>query len=94
MMLEMGKLCGNNEPGWQNKPSKFFIQKHNIFGTPYIKKIINNATIPKQNTERAEGYRLSASKEDIVQAKGKSIIRTGISVTVPEGCYDQMAPRL
>ena len=72
---------------------KLFIRSHPVFGHLYVKKLRNNAAIPKRGTEEAAGYDVASSEEVTVPAKGKVVVKTGISVAVPEGCYGRIAPR-
>ena len=44
-------------------------------------------------TEGAAGYDLASVEETVVPAKGKTIVKTGISIATPEGCYGRIAPR-
>ena len=75
------------------KDSKLFIQKDVNFGHLYIKKLRNSAAIPKRATENAAGYDLASAEETVVPAKGKAVVKTGISLATPEGCYGRIAPR-
>ena len=72
---------------------KLFIRSHPVFGHLYVKKLQNNAAIPKRAIEEAAGYDVASSEEVTVPAKGKVVVKTGISVAVPEGCYGRIAPR-
>ena len=76
-----------------NRDSKLFIQKDVNFGHLYIKKLRNSAAIPKRATENAAGYDLASAEETVVLAKGKAMVKTGISIATPEGCYGRIAPR-
>ena len=58
-----------------------------------FKKLKNTATIPKRSTEGAAGYDLFAAEEVVVPAKGKIVVKTGISMAIPDGCYGRIAPR-
>ena len=53
----------------------------------------NSAAIPKRATEGAAGYDLASAEETVVPAKGKIVVKTGISIATPEGCYGRIAPR-
>ena len=53
----------------------------------------NSAAIPKRATEDAAGYDLASAEETVVPAKGKTVVKTGISIAIPEGCYGRIAPR-
>ena len=53
----------------------------------------NSAAIPKRATEGSAGYDLASAEETVVPVKGKTIMKTGISIATPEGCYERIAPR-
>ena len=76
-----------------NTSSQLFIQEDKNFGHLYIKKLKNSAAIPKRVTEGAAGYDLASAEETVVLAKGKAVVKMGISIATPEGCYGQIAPR-
>ena len=63
------------------------------FGSLYIKKLKITATIPKRSTEGAAGYDVSAAEEVVVPAKGKILVKTSISMAIPDGCYGRIAHR-
>ena len=44
-------------------------------------------------TEDAAGYDIASAEETVVPAKGKTVVKTGISIAVPDGCYGRLAPR-
>ena len=73
--------------------SKLFIQSHPSFGFLYVKKLRNNATVPKRGSEDAAGYDIASAEDTVVPAKGKAVVKTGISIAIPEGCYGRIAPR-
>ena len=79
------KNCGQNP--------KLFIQNDANFGHLYVKKIRNTAAIPKRGSEDAAGYDIASAEETVVPAKGKTVVKTGISIAVPNGCYGRIAPR-
>lgn len=58
-----------------------------------IKKLSDNAVIPVRGTPGSAGYDLSAAYAGVVPAKGKKLIKTDISMSIPEFCYAQIAPR-
>ena len=80
--------CGNGE----KFSRKLFIQSHPSFGLLYVKELRNNAAVPKRGSEEAAGYDIASTKDTVVPAKGKAVIKTGISIAVPEGCYGRIAP--
>ena len=73
--------------------SRLFIQEDKNFGHLYIKNLKNSAAIPKRATEGAAGYDLASAEETVVPAKGKTVVKTGISIATLEGCYGRIAPR-
>ncbi|KYQ93104.1 dUTP diphosphatase [Tieghemostelium lacteum] len=58
-----------------------------------VKKLSENATIPKRGSKDAAGYDLSSAQESIVPARGKALIMTDIQIAIPEGTYGRVAPR-
>ena len=73
--------------------SKLFIQSHPSFGFLYMKKLRNNATVPKRGSEEAAGYDIASAEDTVVPVKGKAVVKTGISIAILEGCYGRIAPR-
>ena len=59
----------------------------------YMSRIRNTTAIPRRGTEDAAGYDIASAEETVVPAKGKTVVKTGISITVPDGCYGRLAPR-
>ena len=58
-----------------------------------IKKLNELAIIPTKGTQSAAGYDLYSSEVKTVPAKGKELIKTSISIAVPQGNYGRIAPR-
>ena len=81
--------CGNGEIF----SLKLFIQSHPSFGFLYVKKLRNNAAVPKRGSEEAAGYDIASAEDTVVPAKGKAVIKIGISIAIPEGCCGRIAPR-
>ena len=77
----------------ESPSQKLFIQSHPSFGFLYVKKLRNNAAVPKRGSEEAAGYDIASAEDTVVPAKGKTVVKTGISVAIPEGCYGRIAPR-
>ena len=72
---------------------RLFIREDDNFGHLYVKKLRNTAAIPRRGTENAAGYDIASAEEIVVPAKGKIVVKTGISIAVPDGCYGRLAPR-
>ena len=52
-----------------------------------------NAKLPVRGTEGAAGYDLAAAEAAIVPAHGKCLVKTGLQIALPPGCYGRIAPR-
>src|SRR5207253_2868713 len=59
----------------------------------YVKKLSQNATIPKRSSPLAAGYDLSSAKDIIVPARGKALVPTDLAIALPDGVYGRIAPR-
>ena len=59
-----------------------------------VKRMNVNAKIPVRSTQGAAGYDLSAAHSAVVPARGKCLVKTGIAMAIPTGCYGRIAPRL
>ena len=58
-----------------------------------VKRLTNNATIPKRTTEGAAKYDLISAENITIPAHGRGVEKTGISLKVPKGTYARIAPR-
>ena len=58
-----------------------------------VKRINSSATIPSRQSAQAAGYDLSAAEPCVIPAYGKGIVKTGLSMTCPDGTYGRVAPR-
>ncbi|CAG9464349.1 unnamed protein product [Pedinophyceae sp. YPF-701] len=58
-----------------------------------IKKLSEHATIPARGSKGAAGYDLSAAHDTVVPARGKELVKTDLSIAIPEGTYARIAPR-
>lgn len=58
-----------------------------------VKKLYKDAIVPKRQTEGSAGYDICSYNDYIIPSNTKQLIDTGISFTVPEGTYGQIAPR-
>lgn len=58
-----------------------------------VKKLYKDAILPKRQTEGSAGYDICSYNDYIIPSNTKQLIDTGISFTVPEGTYGQIAPR-
>ncbi|AET39457.1 bifunctional dITP/dUTP diphosphatase Ecym_4403 [Eremothecium cymbalariae DBVPG len=58
-----------------------------------VKLLSNDATAPTRGSASAAGYDIFASKETTIPARGRALVATDISFTVPVGTYGRIAPR-
>ena len=62
-------------------------------GVVKVKKLCNNAKLLVRGTTGAAGYDLAAAQTAVVPAHGKVLVKTGLSVSMPTGCYGRIVPR-
>ncbi|PNW71917.1 hypothetical protein CHLRE_16g667850v5 [Chlamydomonas reinhardtii] len=58
-----------------------------------VKKLNDKATLPKRGSAGAAGYDLASAEDTVIPAKGKGIVKTGLSIRCPKGTYGRVAPR-
>ena len=58
-----------------------------------MKRLNNNAQIPVRGTSQAGGYDLAAAQTAVCPAHGKVLVKKGLSIAMPPGCYGRIAPR-
>uniref|UniRef100_A0ACD5W8Q2 Uncharacterized protein n=1 Tax=Avena sativa TaxID=4498 RepID=A0ACD5W8Q2_AVESA len=58
-----------------------------------VKKLSENAILPRRGSALAAGYDLSSAVEATVPARGKALVATDLSIAIPEGTYARVAPR-
>ena len=58
-----------------------------------VRKIKPDASIPSKESEKAAGRDLYANKNSILPPRGQRLIRTGISLGLPEGSCGHIAPQ-
>lgn len=58
-----------------------------------VKKLSENATLPKRGSEKAAGYDLCASSDLAIPPMSRAVVPTDLSIAVPAGTYGRVAPR-
>ena len=58
-----------------------------------VQRVNVNAKLPVRGTEGAAGYDLAAAQAAVVLAHGKCLVKTGLAMALPSGCYGRIAPR-
>ena len=59
----------------------------------YIKKLDASATLPTRGSSEAAGYDMYSMDSVTITPLGRTLVSTGIAMTVPMGTYGQLAPR-
>ena len=49
--------------------------------------------MPVRGSPLAAGYDISASHDCVVPARGRQLVKTDLSMAIPENCYGRIAPR-
>jgi dUTP diphosphatase len=52
-----------------------------------------NATLPTRGSAHAAGLDLYSIEDVVLEPKQRALVRTGLAVAIPEGCYGRVAPR-
>jgi dUTP pyrophosphatase len=58
-----------------------------------VTKLVPHATLPARATPGAAGYDLFSIDNYVVLPGRRVVVSTGISVSLPPGCYGRIAPR-
>ncbi|KAE8681061.1 Deoxyuridine 5'-triphosphate nucleotidohydrolase [Hibiscus syriacus] len=58
-----------------------------------VKRLSEKDVLPSRGSALAAGYDLSSATDTKVPARGKTLIPTELSISVPEGTYGRIAPR-
>lgn len=62
-------------------------------GVLCVKREHSGATLPTRGSASAAGYDLSASEAAVIPKGGRAVVSTGLSISLPIGCYGRVAPR-
>lgn len=58
-----------------------------------VKKLSEFAILPSRGSPLSAGYDLSAAHATTVPARGKALVKTDLSMVIPDNCYGRIAPR-
>ena len=58
-----------------------------------FKKLDSNAMLPTRGSTAAAGLDLYSIEAVCLHPKQRALVRTGLAVAIPEGCYGRIAPR-
>ena len=57
-----------------------------------IKRMSENAFIPKRGSPLSAGYDLCSAYEVVIPARGKGLVKTDLAMNIPVTCYGRIAP--
>jgi hypothetical protein len=70
-------------------PLNFVVPTHHPT-SPSSGSLSEFATLPVRGSALAAGYDLSASTDCVVPARGRALVKTDLSMAIPEGCYGRI----
>lgn len=59
----------------------------------FIKKLSDFAKIPSRGSNFAAGYDLYAAEDTVISRFNRKLVKTDISISIPNGYYGRIAPR-
>ena len=59
----------------------------------FVKRLCNNAALPRRGTNRSAGYDLSAAQDYVIHAKVKGVVKTRLAISFSPGMYARIASR-
>ena len=62
-------------------------------GIVKVKRLCNNAKLSVRGTTGVAGYDLAVAQTVVVPRHGKVLVKIGLSISMPTGCYGRIAPR-
>ena len=62
-------------------------------GVVQIRKMNANAKLPTRGTPRSVGYDVMLVQFAVIPALAKVLVKTGLAMALPPGCYDRVSPR-
>ena len=80
-----------NECKHQN-PCKIYVIKDEE-GIVRVRRMNVNAKLPVRSSSGSAGYDLSAAETAVVPAHGKCLVKIGLALAMPPGCYGRVAPQ-
>lgn len=56
-------------------------------------KLHASATAPSKGSMQSAGYDLASAQKVVIEPRCRMLVKTGLAVAVPLGCYGRVAPR-
>ncbi|CAE7428307.1 dut [Symbiodinium sp. KB8] len=66
---------------------------HGLCQAMLVKRLSAAAVLPQRGSAAAAGFDLSAAEATVIPAGDKGVVKTGLSIAIPEGTYARIAPR-
>ena len=77
---------------WKNRYCTIRVD-HPVACNLKVKRMVNHAKLPIRGSVGAAGYDLHAAEKTVIPAHSRGVVKTGISIEIPEGLYARIAPR-
>lgn len=58
-----------------------------------VKRLSKTAILPTRGSEKSVGYDLCSDEECTILPGRRHVVRTGLALSLPAGCYARVAPR-
>jgi dUTP pyrophosphatase len=55
-----------------------------------VPRLSERAVLPVRGSPLAAGYDIASAEDTVVPARGKALVKTDLSIAVPEGCYGRV----
>ncbi|KAJ7966743.1 deoxyuridine 5'-triphosphate nucleotidohydrolase-like [Quillaja saponaria] len=98
--LRMADFQNNSSETKEPSPKIPKLQHNGVVEVPQnltpllrVKKLSPKAVLPSRASPLSAGYDLSSAVETKVPARGKALVPTDLSISIPEGTYARVAPR-
>jgi len=76
--------------GKEDEPA---LKRQQISTAMQVKLLTSTAVMPVRGSASAAGFDIAASEGTVVKARGQTIVKTGLSIAIPENTYARLAPR-
>src|SRR4051812_33332045 len=78
----------------KNAKTRKPVHKKNVVSHPLrCKLLFSDAILPTKGTKYSAGYDLYSHIDTVIPPGGTTLVRTGIAIQIPEGCYGKIEGR-
>jgi len=66
-----------------------------LVGSPTLQfcKLHDSATVPSKGSAQSAGFDLSSAQKLVIEPRCRMLVKTGLAIAIPSGCYGRIAPR-